>query len=641
MTKTLSLPSLLLLGGLTLLLTATGRLYAATPTAEQALRLMPVQGDVELDTPTDEEIARCTIDTEEEDGMVGWAVRGEAGQLLRRFLDTNDDNKVDRWCYYQSGIEVYRDIDADHNGKADQYRWLGTQGIRWGLDDDEDGQIDRWKAISAEEVTREVVAALSQGNTDQFQRLLLTAEELEDLGLGETWSQQVSRLSSSANTGFADLARRQTAVGRQARWIHFGSNPPGLVPAGTQGSLRDVVVYENVVAMVDEAGRDLQIQIGTLIQVGDGWRIFDLPHNLIEAEANTADNGFFFQASLARVTPTQEEGTPPEGMDEEIQEWIEQLEEVDLLLAEGPRAENFGQLNELRANILEQLAGKSESPEDKIAWLRQMADTVSAAVQGGGYPQGVQRLQNLYERLAEESPRSPLVPYVRFRTMTAAYSVRLEQPEADFAEIQQEWLEKLEEFVEQFSTSTDAAEAMLQLAIAEEFAGNEDSAKEWYQRIAAEFPNTDLASKSTGAIRRLNSVGRPIPLAGQTLGGQQVDLANLRGKVVLIHYWATWCEPCKEDIEKLKQLQARYGRQGFTLIGVSLDNQRDTLAGYLRENRLPWPQLFEEGGLDSRLANELGILTLPTMILVDKRGNVANRNIHVSQVEEGLQSLLR
>ena len=80
--------------------------------------------------------------------------KGPRGVILRKFVDTNDDNIVDQWSYYKDGLEVYRDIDSNFNGKADQYRWFHTGGSRWGIDTKEDGTIDYWKSISAEEVTR-------------------------------------------------------------------------------------------------------------------------------------------------------------------------------------------------------------------------------------------------------------------------------------------------------------------------------------------------------------------------------------------------------------------------------------------------------------------------------------------------------
>jgi thiol-disulfide isomerase/thioredoxin len=136
-------------------------------------------------------------------------------------------------------------------------------------------------------------------------------------------------------------------------------------------------------------------------------------------------------------------------------------------------------------------------------------------------------------------------------------------------------------------------------------------------------------------------VGNPIPLAGNTLDGKQASLAAYRGKTVLIHYWATWCEPCKQDLEILKQIQAKYAAQGLALIGVNLDSDRALAVQFLRSQPLPWPQLYEPGGLDSRFATEMGILTLPTMILVDNEGKVINRSIHAGELDEELSKRLR
>ena len=71
-----------------------------------------------------------------------WVVYGPQGQVLRRFTDTDGNNKVDTFRYYNLGIEVYRDIDSNKNEKMDQHRWLNTGGTRWGIDRDEDGIFD-------------------------------------------------------------------------------------------------------------------------------------------------------------------------------------------------------------------------------------------------------------------------------------------------------------------------------------------------------------------------------------------------------------------------------------------------------------------------------------------------------------------
>jgi thiol-disulfide isomerase/thioredoxin len=246
-------------------------------------------------------------------------------------------------------------------------------------------------------------------------------------------------------------------------------------------------------------------------------------------------------------------------------------------------------------------------------------------------------------RLDSEGADDELVAYVKFRYLTADYGEQLRQDNPDYVKIQETWLANLEKFVADHDKSPDTAEAMLKLAMAEEFAGKENQAKEWYGLILSQFKDSPSARKAEGAARRLNSVGKAIPLKARAVninGNPEIDITRYRGKVVLIHYWATWCEPCKQDLEVLRELQAQHGRQ-FTPIGISLDSNPQELRAYLQSNRIGWPQLFEEGGLDSRLANEMGILSLPTMILIDQQGRVVNRSIHASQLQSELEKLLR
>ncbi len=611
----------------------------AQATVAQALALKPIQKDAELETPTGDDIAKCSIKDQAEGNVRGWVVRNGAGQLLRRFLDTNGDRKLDLWCYYRTGIEVYRDIDTDFNGKADQYRWLGTSGIRWGLDEDEDGQIDRWKMISAEEVTSEVVAALDTADATRFQRLLPTSSELDALGLGEIQRKEIAKKAAEAASGFADLARRKTVVGSDAKWLHFGAGLPGVLPAGFEGSIKDVTVYDNVSAIVESDGKHTQIAIGTMVKVAGGWRVIDLPANLSDGQTASLPGGYFFQQSPAtRPEMVAMEG----GLSETVQKLIRDLESVDKSIAAAANPEDLAKLNAQRADVLEQLAQNAGTEEERNTWTRQFADSISAAAQSGGYPKGVERLKKLSEKLAQGAPGSDLAAHVTLAYLSAAYGVGVQSASTDdYPKIQEKWHANLRQFIKDYPRSEDAAEAMLQLAIGEEFAGKTDDAIAWYGNIVARFPTSQLAKKAAGAKKRLESVGKTVNLRGPTLDGKEVSLAAYRGRVVLIHYWATWCEPCKQDMALLKKLQAKYARQGFSLIGVNLDSERATALAHLQSNSLPWPQLYEPGGLDSRLAIELGIITLPTMILVDNQGNVLNRSIHAGELDDELGKRLR
>ena len=123
---------------------------AAQPTVEYALGLAPFQKNIDYDKLTPDQAKGATLKMEKEGGLNAWVVRGSRGEVLRSFADTNGDKVVDRWSYFKDGIEVYRDIDADFNSKADQARWVNMGGTRWGMDEDENGTLDAWKSLSAE-----------------------------------------------------------------------------------------------------------------------------------------------------------------------------------------------------------------------------------------------------------------------------------------------------------------------------------------------------------------------------------------------------------------------------------------------------------------------------------------------------------
>jgi thiol-disulfide isomerase/thioredoxin len=587
---------------------------------------------VDYDRPSPEDIPKCKIQARKINGRVGWIVESPEGVILRKFVDTNGDNVVDQWSYYKDGLEVYRDIDSNFNGKADQYRWFNTGGSRWALDPNEDGVIDAWKSISAEEVTAEVVAALASHDTARFARLLLTPEELKSIGTGKARTESLVDKLNKAVANFNVLAARQNVVGRDAVWVQFSANRPGVVPVGTDESTKDLRVYENAVAIAENNGKHIQVPIGTLIQVGDVWRIIDVPQIGGEGQADATNPGFFFQTGLTRHSESTDAGT-----NDASQKLLAELESLDV---KGASPEEQAKSVGHRAELLEQIAAGAKSPEDRAMWLRQLADVIGAAVQSGACSDGAERLKVLFENVQKSDADKGLVAYIRFRQLTAAYVLSMQAPKADYAKIQSEWLKTLEQYINEYPTVTDAAEAMLQLAISQEFAGQEDEAKKWYGRIVHEFPDAAAAQKAAGAQTRLDSVGRELSLTGSTLQGDRIDLTQFRDKVVIVQYWATWSAPARADMATLKDLSNKYGRS-LAIVGVSLDNNVKDLNAYLAENPLPWPQIYEAGGLDSRPANTFGILTVPVLVLVDPQGKVVNRNVAIADLEAEVKKLIK
>lgn len=599
---------------------------AQNPTPAEALGLAPVQTGVDFAKPTAEEVKKCRVE-QVGGGKTGWLVFDGGGATLRRFVDHNGDQKIDLWCYYKDGIEVYRDVDSNFDGKADQYRWLGTAGLRWGIDEDQDGDIDQWKKISAEEVSSEVVEALKTKDSARFARVLLTKSELDSLGLDKTRADQIAERIQAAEKGFGALAEKHKAATATATWINFGATRPGAIPAG-DGTTKEIEIYDNVAAMIEVGGKNSQIAIGTLVRVGDSWKVIDLPQGLGGGETITA--GFFFHAPLTPREATPEVASDS-GLSKESQEVLQQLEKLDAQLATTDDEKAKTKLNTQRADLQEKLIAGAANKEEATMWVHQMADSISAAVQTGGYEGGVDRLDALFSKVDKDPKLKDLACYVQWRFMQAAYGLSIQKEGADFSKIQENWIKGLEAFMQQYPGNPDAAEACFQLAMTHDLMGREEDALKFYSQIMEKFPQLEIAKKAAGARNRLRSVGQVIDLKGKTLDGRPASLSDLRGRVVVVHFWDSNNSQCKDDIEALTQLQVKYPRE-FTLLGVNLDHNKEAAVAAARELGMNWPQLYEPGGMDSRLATELGIVNVPTMLLIGKDGKVVNRQIYVAEL---------
>lgn len=613
----------------------SGVLLAAPPSADVALGLKPVQADVPYQKPTAEEAARCKVADIKDGTGTGWSVETADGVMLRRFIDTDGDKKVDLWCYYDQGFEVYRDVDADRNGKADQYRWLGTAGTRWGLDDNEDGKIDRWRQISAEEVTAEVIAAFATGDAARFSRLLATSDDLKSIGLGDAMQSRLAKKIEAAPAAFEELAKKQAVVTPASRWVQFASSTPGIVPQGTNSSTKDIRVYENAVAMFDDAKQGGQVLVGTIIQAGDAWRLVDAPQIVAENQPMAHYPGVFFSANVNANALAMSRGS----MNADAQELVGSLEAIDRELAGASKPDAKADLNRRRVDVVEKLIATSSDENERDTWMRQLVDTVSVAVQNGSYPTGIERLKKFSSELG--STDKSLQSYVDFQIISSEY-MRRQTPDADFAKVQEWYLEELTKFVDSYPESPESAQALLQLALSKEFEEKETAALEFYAKVAKSFAGTDSGDKATGAMRRLQSEGRTIEFRGRTTKGEAFDLAKLSGRPVIIHYWATWCEACKQDMKLLRQLQAKYQYAGLTIVGVNVDATREDAVGYLKDNSAPWIHLYEDGGLESSgLAKQLGVQTLPMMLLIDSTGKVVSNNIYAASLDGELGKITK
>jgi thiol-disulfide isomerase/thioredoxin len=598
-----------------------GTAWSATPA--QILQYRPRQEGIQYSTPRPEEYAACKVHwTKPADGPGQWLLLDPQGRPLRRLLDTNGDNRPDIWCYYLDGVEVYREIDSDFDGEPDQYRWLNSAGMKWGVDSNHDHKIDTWRMISAEEVSQEILQALVTHDFARLQALFLTEAEMQDLPASE--AARITALEKQASAKFQAAIGRLTTLSDKSHWLHLETTAPQCAPADTTGARQDLIKYARATILCETEGKNEWIQTGEMIKIGLTWRIIDAP---------TVGDGASDTAAPA--------------VDPALQTLLDQLRDLDQKAPRGDTgagAADLATYNLARAGLLEQIRDRVK-PEEREQWIRQIADCLSAASQNSPETDrtAYERLLRLEQQVIADSSASALAAYVTFREMQADNASRLARPGPDIAKIQEGWLERLSKFISTYPQAEDAPEALMQLGMVSEFVGKEIEAKNWYARLVKDFPQHVMAAKAQGALRRMDLEGKPLELAGTLLDGSAFNIDQLRGKVVVIYYWASWNKDrCIGDFAVLKQLLDNYAAKGLALVTVNLDNTAEEANAFLQRTPAPGNyHLFQAGGLDSPLATQYGVMVLPNLFLVDKGGKVISRTLQqVNGLEEELKKRL-
>ena len=133
-----------------------------------------------------------------------------------------------------------------------------------------------------------------------------------------------------------------------------------------------------------------------------------------------------------------------------------------------------------------------------------------------------------------------------------------------------------------------------------------------------------LAEAAKGKLKNMEALGNPVAIAFEAIDGRKVDVAKMKGKVVLIDFWATWCGPCVAELPNVKKTYAKYHKKGFEIVGISLDSNKGKLTNFVEDNDMPWPQQFDGKGWKNQYAVEFGIQGIPAMWLIDKKGNLVD-----------------
>jgi thiol-disulfide isomerase/thioredoxin len=152
--------------------------------------------------------------------------------------------------------------------------------------------------------------------------------------------------------------------------------------------------------------------------------------------------------------------------------------------------------------------------------------------------------------------------------------------------------------------------------------------KAFEERLLTEYPNSNFAAAVLGARRQIEAVGKPFELEFKdAVSGSTVSMKELKGKVVVIDFWATWCGPCVAQLPHMKKLYDEYHDRGVEFIGVSLDQPKelgglDSLKAFVKQNEIRWPQYYLGKSWDSDFSKSWGINAIPAVFIVDTEGKL-------------------
>jgi len=172
-------------------------------------------------------------------------------------------------------------------------------------------------------------------------------------------------------------------------------------------------------------------------------------------------------------------------------------------------------------------------------------------------------------------------------------------------------------------------------------------AEAYFARIEKDFADVkfgrqgtlgDMAKGSLFELRNLQ-VGMKAPATeSKSLKGEATSLADHQGKVVILDFWATWCGPCKEMIPHEREMVAKFKDKPFTLVSISVDEDKKELEEFLEREKMPWVHWW--AGPDSAVVKQWNVRFFPTIYVIDTKGIIRHKHIRGAELEKAVEKLL-
>jgi len=157
-----------------------------------------------------------------------------------------------------------------------------------------------------------------------------------------------------------------------------------------------------------------------------------------------------------------------------------------------------------------------------------------------------------------------------------------------------------------------------------------------------QYPNDQISATVTARMNQMKAlmVGNVAPnISSPTPQGGSVALEDLRGKVVMIDFWASWCRPCRMENPNVVKAYNKYKGAGFEILGVSLDNNKQKWVDAIAKDGLTWPHISDLGGWGSQPAAAYGVSSIPATYLLDREGKIIAKNLRGPALESKLAEI--